>query len=168
MGMKKCMFSGVVLLALASLALACAVFAFPANAAIIPFSNITNNGPLDIYDQFFVDVTGTVDGKASFRFFNTGPISSSITDIYFDSYKDGPLEGLAGIINGSGMANGVNPGEEITILFTLFDSMSINVQSIGASGYSDSFIHAAEPGTMLLLGSGLIGLAGWGRKKFRK
>jgi hypothetical protein len=25
-----------------------------------------------------------------------------------------------------------------------------------------------EPGTMLLLGSGLIGIAGWGRKRFRK
>ncbi len=33
---------------------------------------------------------------------------------------------------------------------------------------AESIVRVSEPGTLLLLGSGLVGLAGWGRKKFRK
>lgn len=93
--------------------------------------------------------------------------------------------------------NGVNPGESLGILFDLAYSQSfgdvlsalqdvseypvvplrigIHVQGFAGEG-SESFVNAMEPtslpvpepNTMFLLGLGLIGLAGVGRKKFVK
>jgi hypothetical protein len=84
-------------------------------------------------------------------------------------------------------ANGVNPGESLGIFFDLqFDQnfsevinelfastlrVGIHVQGFDGGG-SESFVNdpnpIPEPATMLLVGSGLIGLAGIGRKRFFK
>ena len=90
--------------------------------------------------------------------------------------------------------NGVNPGERLGILFDLQTNpddpsvsltlghvfadlasgdlrIGIHVQGFDSGG-SESFINnpnpVPEPATMLLLGAGLVGLAGFGRKKFFK
>ncbi len=84
--------------------------------------------------------------------------------------------------------NGINPLESLGIKFdlalgkTFSDVLSdmndgdlragLHVISIGTAGGSDSLVNTStpipEPATMFLLGSGLIGLAGYGRKKFLK
>jgi PEP-CTERM motif-containing protein len=43
-------------------------------------------------------------------------------------------------------------------------SSALELDAVGVNGTAP----VPEPGTMMLLGSGLVGLAGWGRKKFRK
>ena len=43
-----------------------------------------------------------------------------------------------------------------------------NLFDAGGEASPDVLAPVPEPGTIILLGSGLVGLAGWGRKKFRK
>jgi hypothetical protein len=94
-------------------------------------------------------------------------------------------EGFSADSDAPAQPNGVNPGESLGITFSLINESSfedviasintgelrigIHVQGF-ASGASESYVNTApvpEPATMLLLGTGLLGLAGF-RKKMQK
>lgn len=93
------------------------VTGLPAHASLVTygFENITNNNPVDAATgeaQFFVDVTndGVGAGQVAFKFYNIGPLASSITDVYFD---DGTLLGIASVVDGAGVdfEQGASPGD---------------------------------------------------------
>jgi hypothetical protein len=196
-----------------------------AHAVQFGFSSITNNNATDSEigeAQLFVDVTAVGD-QVLFTFTNSGPLASSITDVYFDDgmLLDATLLGIASVINESGVAfsqgaspgdlpggntldpafqvtegfladsdsptqpNGVNPGESLGILFNLINGktfeetlaalssgelrIGIHVQGF-ASGGSESFVNnnpnpVPEPATLVFMGTGLLGLAAYRRRR---
>ena len=201
-----------------------------AHAVQFGFDNITNNNATNATTgeaQLFADVTATGNAsQALFTFSNTGPLASSITDVYFDDQSPLILLSIASITGGSGVAfsqgaspgdlpggnsaspdfhttlgfsadsnppvqpNGVNPGETLGILFNLqaggifqnvLDELQSGTLRVGihvqgfANGGSESFVNTPgngggvnpvpEPSTMLLLGSGLVALGWWGKKR---
>jgi hypothetical protein len=103
---------------LAASVLALGLWAAPAQALLLGFTNITGNSATDAAigeAQLFVNVTDPLGNEnlsatqALFTFGNSGPDACSITDIYFD---DGSLLGIASVINGTGVdfSQGASPG----------------------------------------------------------
>ncbi|MEN8254117.1 MAG: hypothetical protein ABFR33_01485 [Verrucomicrobiota bacterium] len=87
--------------------------AMVAQADIYSFYSITANDPSGTSQtvgesQFFMDVTATSSGYATFCFTNTGSASSVITEIYFDAPVADPSLGfeLVDIINNFGVTFG--------------------------------------------------------------
>jgi hypothetical protein len=76
----------------------------PAHAVTWGFQNITNNSGIAsaVGGQLTVDVESVGTTGASFTFSNSGPVASSITDIYF--VNDPLLFGGTNIVNGTGVS----------------------------------------------------------------
>lgn len=187
-----------------------------ASATTYGFYN--NNNTVDAAigeSQLSMDVTAS-GSNALFKFMNSGPAASSITDIYFQdavpfltfqsfSYSNTGIvftvDAIPADLPGGEPylftadhsydsdtpppQNGVNPGEWLEILFDIasgydFDDViaglddaslriGIHVQGFDGGG-SESFINepsnpVPEPGTMMLLGVGFLGLAIYGKRR---
>jgi hypothetical protein len=69
----------------------------------VGFECITNNSAASAAigeAQFWVDIVSGDPGEVMFVFRNTGPLASTIAEVYFDS---GPLNSITDIINPSGV-----------------------------------------------------------------
>ena len=144
-----------------------------------PIDTLGNFQPKDGGDLGKHDIFFTYFSEFGFQFsndFGVDTVNKYDTQTLVQS-SSGSLYRVAFDINTSGLL----PGYEIH--FDLYNESVIRNCRTGAITDIDisqfaPFSHDAqsgrpstpvpEPGTMMLLGSGLIGLAGWGRKKFRK
>ncbi|WP_347313254.1 VPLPA-CTERM sorting domain-containing protein [Defluviimonas sp. SAOS-178_SWC] len=201
----------------AALSVVMAVSAFAADAATYNFGGVTNTSSTNTttgQNQLSVDVIDSGSGTVSFTFNNSGPLASSITDVYWDD-QAGLLRSMGSITGSTGVSysplakpgnlpggqtigfsvsptgasadstapvqpNGVNPGEWLTIVWSLISGttysdvlaaldlggdqagslrIGIHVQGF-ANGGSESFVNTPAPVPVPAAGVLMIGALG--------
>ena len=89
------------------------VVATSSMALTLSFENISANNVANAAAgeaQLFVEVIDAGSGQVSFRFYNVGPVASSIADVYFD---DGSLLGIATLVDADDGVGG-DPGVDFS------------------------------------------------------
>ncbi len=122
---------------------------------VLKFSEVGFTGPNGFEMGIGGTTAGTVDYKGYYSTSNTLFALSNLID------EIGPL--------GPGAFSGTGGGSAASgVPYSLTELVTITHRGSGLSSFDAELKAVPEPGTMMLLGSGLVGLAGWGRKKFRK
>ena len=129
----------------------------PAHAVTFGFTNISNNSGVaaQVGSQLSVDVTAQGTSEVRFTFTNSGPIASSITDIYFVDTSLLFTAGQAvGVVNSPGVnfADGASPQN-----LPGGNTVSFGASSFAADSEPPAQPNGVNPGETLAL---ILALAG--------